>query len=85
MRSAASHEDALPFPLCISSVSQPPDCQPLANVSVARGNLVLVDHGRSVHDDLGQVPVVDSTAHCEDRCTPAETSRVPGRFGPMLP
>jgi hypothetical protein len=78
-------EDALPFPLCLSSVRQSPDCRPLPDVSVARGNLVLVDHGRSVHDDLGQVPVVDSMAVCEDRCTPAETSRVPGRFGPMLP
>ena len=36
--------DALPFPLCLSTVIEG-DLQEIANVSVARGNLALVDHG----------------------------------------
>ena len=77
-------EDALPFPLCLSSIRQAPDCRPLADVSIACGNVLLVDHGRTVHDGIGQVPMV-KVALCEDRCTPAETRRTPGRFRPMLP
>lgn len=36
-----SADDALPFPLCVSTNSQ-------QDVSVARGNLVLADHGQSI-------------------------------------
>ena len=38
-------DDALPFPLCVATVS---DGTPLAGVTVARGNVVLADHGRTV-------------------------------------
>ncbi|MFF4346167.1 putative baseplate assembly protein [Streptomyces sp. NPDC001530] len=37
-------EDALPFPLCLSAVG--PDLRHLEDVSIARGNVVLADHGR---------------------------------------
>ncbi len=37
-------EDALPFPLCLQEVTVDNKSQP---VSVARGNIVLVDHGRT--------------------------------------
>ena len=37
-------QDALPFPFCIKS-------EKAENVSVARGNIILVDHGRSESDD----------------------------------
>lgn len=40
-------EDALAFPVCVSSRGGP-DCGPLDDVSVARGNVVLVDHGRDL-------------------------------------
>ena len=39
-------EDALAFPLCLSSRGGP-DCAELDDVSVARGNVLLVDHGAS--------------------------------------
>jgi hypothetical protein len=40
--------DALPFPLCLSTViSNQGGTQAVTNVSVARGNLVLADHGAS--------------------------------------
>jgi predicted phage baseplate assembly protein len=43
---AWASEDALRFPLCISAVGGP-DCA-LHTISVARGNVMLVDHGRTV-------------------------------------
>jgi hypothetical protein len=50
-------DDALPFPLCISSRT---DAKHggiyVDHVSVARGNIVLVDHGRRVTEDLGEAP-----------------------------
>ncbi|MFF2922820.1 putative baseplate assembly protein [Streptomyces celluloflavus] len=39
--------DALTFPLMLSTLGGP-DCAPVEDVSVARGNVVLVDHGRSL-------------------------------------
>lgn len=38
--------DALPFSLCLSTIGGY-ECEPVPDVSVARGNVVLVDHGRS--------------------------------------
>lgn len=40
--------DALPFSLPISTVGPAPQCAPLDDLSVARGNVVLVDHGETV-------------------------------------
>ncbi|MCX9189996.1 putative baseplate assembly protein [Carbonactinospora thermoautotrophica] len=37
--------DALAFPVCVRARGGP-DCRPLGEVSVARGNVVLADHGR---------------------------------------
>ncbi len=52
-------EDALPFPLCISSTTDAGHgSQALFGVSVARGNIVPADHGvwQGLREDLGQVP-----------------------------
>lgn len=47
-------DDALAFPFCISSVSNQ---NQVLNVSVAHGNVVLADHGRSLSSEmLGPVP-----------------------------
>jgi len=43
-------DDRLPFPLCISSRLD--DTNVLTDVSIARGNIVLADHGRTVVEDL---------------------------------
>ena len=50
--------DALPFPLCISAVTDDRHGSKFYDrVSVARGNLVLADHGFTVVDEpLGEVP-----------------------------
>ncbi|GAA2431348.1 putative baseplate assembly protein [Streptomyces macrosporus] len=39
--------DALAFPLCLTTLGGH-DCAPVEDVGVARGNVVLVDHGRSL-------------------------------------
>ncbi|MFJ1873388.1 putative baseplate assembly protein [Streptomyces chartreusis] len=41
-------EDALRFPLCLTTRGGR-DCLPAEDVSLARGNVVLVDHGRTLH------------------------------------
>lgn len=84
-------ENALPFPLCVSA--RVGDGPALTDVSVAHGNVLLVDHGRTRTDELGAVPpsileFPDSLAEADcgegDRC---EISRdpVPVRFTPRLP
>lgn len=79
--------DALPFPLCLSAVGPPPDCLLLEPVSVARGNIILVDHGRPVEEPtegLWCVPTAETTICCEDKEQPSEVTRRPGRFQPRL-
>ncbi|MFJ5674401.1 putative baseplate assembly protein [Streptomyces sp. NPDC093097] len=49
--------DALAFPLRLSTRGGR-DCAPVEDVSVARGNVVLVDHGRSLDGGEGHVPEV---------------------------
>ena len=58
-----SAADALPFALCLSARLASPDCRRIEPVSIARGNVLLVDHGRSVADDS---TVVDSTLEAGD-------------------
>jgi hypothetical protein len=77
-----SWEDALPFPLCVSSVGL--DCKPLAPVSVARGNVFLMDHGRRVQDDPWSVPPGRTAVHCDCGGRVSEVELVPGRFNPAL-
>ncbi|HEY0172793.1 MAG TPA: putative baseplate assembly protein, partial [Pyrinomonadaceae bacterium] len=84
-----SAEDALPFPLCISSIRERDEAQ-LARVSVALGNIVLADHGRTIEEELPAVPGADlrltpvAGAPC-DRCggqRPQTAS--PARYRPRL-
>ncbi len=73
-------EDALPFPLCLSSETT--DCKTIENVSVARGNIILVDHGRSIGPELlGEVrgKELESCDECGEK-----TTSVTGRFRPSL-
>lgn len=78
--------DALPFPLCISSKRPPPYCDAVRNVSVARGNLFLVDHGRSLDRiPLGNpVQSVQRQVDCGSAWNPPriETTLVP--FRPVI-
>ena len=52
-----AREDALPFPLCISARPDDGTGRYLDDVSVARGNIVLADHGRTVRRRTPRRPV----------------------------
>jgi len=77
-------EDALPFPLCLSSLGPPPDCALLEDVSLAFGNVLLVDHGARVDEPLGSVPAEKPQACCRERGLPADTLLAPEIYRPML-
>jgi hypothetical protein len=84
-----SLDDALPFPLCVSwRIALDGGERELSDVSVARGNVVLADHGLTVVDEpLGQVPhpvLFRSTPMSGDPCTAREPKPVPPRFRPSL-
>ena len=81
--------DALPFPLCISSISAAdaePPCACLEKVSVARGNVILVDHGLTIEpcEELGTVGVAATKTCCDCIDEPGEVTYVPERFRPHL-
>lgn len=74
--------DALPFPLCVSSLGPPPGCEWLEPVSVARGNVVLVDHGATGSEPLDPVPEPDPLEGCEGECRPADVDPAFVRYHP---
>ncbi len=77
-------EDALPFPLCLSSLGPPPECEILEKVSIAWGNVILVDHGQTRDEDLGSVPVGKSVECCKGEGVLADTIVIPGYYRPPL-
>jgi hypothetical protein len=73
--------DALPFALCLSALGPAPDCLRLADVSVARANLLLADHGRTVDGEtLPQVPGDDAVPCCLGEGRPAEVVASAARY-----
>lgn len=79
-----SAEDALTFPLCISSQNPAPDCGCMEDVSVARGNVILVDHGASTTEVIGTVGTESTTPSCPGCCRPASIEILPQCFSPVL-
>jgi hypothetical protein len=77
-------EDALTFTLCISTQAPSPACNCLENVSVARGNTVLVDNGGSTSEAIGVVSTDSSLPKCATACSPAEITITPAKFCPVL-
>lgn len=77
--------DALPFPLYISAIGRAPECK-LAEISVARGNVVLVNQGRTITRERieGSVPIRVVQASCYGEEQPADPVVTPGRFEPCL-
>ncbi len=84
-----SADDALPQAFCLSSIAdvdhgggRVPD------VSLAHGNVVLADHGRTIRDQpLGTVPPplrYRTVADAADRCSPRERRPVYARFRPTI-
>jgi len=79
-----AEEDALAFPLCLSALGQPPDCPLIDDVSVARGNVVLVDHGRSTGGTVGPVAPAPPVRCCEGEGREAEIVEQAMPFRPTL-
>jgi hypothetical protein len=79
-------EDALLFPLCISAIGRAPDCILFQNISVARGNLFLIDNGITVSPptDNWSVPVATTVPHCEGEQQPSDVEVIAGPFNPAL-
>jgi predicted phage baseplate assembly protein len=80
-------EDGLPFPLCLSAIGPAPECALRENVSVARGNVILADHGKTLELEKLEpetVPEAETIIRCGDECHPAETMVRPDRFRPHL-
>ncbi len=63
-------EDALRFPLCLSAVMPAPDCSCRDGISLARGNVLLVDSGMCFDQVLEAVPSAGSTIACASDCAP---------------
>lgn len=90
-------EDALPFPLCLSTIGPanvPPSspdvvatypCQLLENVSIAHGNVILVDYGQTIQDeDLGSVQADSTTLTCQGEGELADVQTIASVFRPHL-
>jgi hypothetical protein len=77
-------DDALPFALCLSSRLSAPDCGRIENITVARGNVLLVDHGKTTVEDLGEVPTGELVGECACDDSIVEMTRVAHRFAPKL-
>jgi hypothetical protein len=80
-----SKEDAVPFPMCISTIGPANDCLPLDNVTVARGNILLADNGHTQPpENPGTVGCATSLATCECAGEPGDVEEVPKKFYPAL-
>jgi Baseplate J-like protein len=82
-------EDALTFPLCISSKADTEHgAQEIEHVSVTLGNIVLADHGITIVNEqlgVGPEPVLFLTpSQNVDRCAETPPVPIPPRYRPAL-
>lgn len=80
-------EDALPFALCLSAMSDAGHgCEYHENISVACGNVILVDHGFTIvpSEELCMVPTAKSEADCDCEGHPSDLRYFAGKFRPRL-
>jgi hypothetical protein len=85
-----STDDALPFPVCISStfVNSSGATETLANVSIVLGNVVLADQGLSFAGvPLPTVPAPElykAPCAAQNRCNPTPPTALPVHYWPQL-
>jgi uncharacterized phage protein gp47/JayE len=88
-RIAWGKADRLPFPLCVSArATDEQGAETVVTIGVAFGNVVLVDHGMTVVDELPEaVPpsTLDRYHQPADRCDPDDADPIAPRFAPILP
>jgi hypothetical protein len=76
-------QDSLPFPLCLSARLPAPECCFRENISVARGNVILVDYGQTLDPEpLGQVGTATTVGQCACEGTVVEMTYSPKPFCP---
>jgi hypothetical protein len=84
-----SNEDALRFPVCLSSsfIDSTGKLQFLTDVSIVLGNIVLADHGLHLSAvSLGTVPQPSIfPPDGSNRCNPTQPVGLPVRYRPVLP
>ncbi len=78
-----SREDALPFAVCVSAIKQD-DCSLIEDVSEVCGNVLLVDHGESVTEELESVPGTTLLPDCDDSCGVREAVKLTAWYRPTL-
>jgi len=77
--------DALRFSFCVSALGAAPGCHAIDQISVARGNNLLVDHGRQQPPEaLGPVPGTTTSPCCECEEHPSDVQTEVARFRPTL-
>ncbi|MFQ4147459.1 putative baseplate assembly protein [Arthrobacter sp. LAPM80] len=77
--------DALTFNLCLATRTAAPGCAPVERIGVARGNTILVDHGRTVTDPpWDPVPTLEITGECCCEGSAVEETAIPGPITPAL-
>lgn len=80
-----SEVDALRFPLCVSTMGPAPECELLCNVSIARGNIILADHGRTIpNEPLACVPTERTEVECVEVGRSGDLRAFAGKFAPQL-
>ncbi len=84
-----AEDDALPFALCLSArTDEDHGLQYIEDVSVARGNIVLADHGLTIeNEDLGEVPqprLYYAPEFDRDPCSVLTKRPITPRFHPRL-
>ena len=78
-------EDALPFDMILSVIGPEPDCRLVENITVAHGNVFLVDEGvRVSSEDLGTVPLADASPVCRGIGVVAQGPVTAGPYQPTL-
>lgn len=81
-----SSADALPFPLCVSSLSE--TGARITGVSVARGNILLADHGLTLPPETLPAVPPPRLSHPPERdsgsCAPRQRRPIPVRYRPAL-
>jgi len=79
-------EDALPFPFCISTRRPAPHCDMMSCISVAHGNVVVVDHGRTVDpcEEIGQVGRDRTLGECSCEGSAIDIAYAPKEFTAIL-
>jgi hypothetical protein len=78
-------EDALPFPLCISAIGPAPNCSLITDITIAHGNVILVDHGQTLTPE--QLNLVESKVRlqgCESEGQPTDITKVPILYRPTF-